>query len=258
MQERVHSKKSGRKIIMNDSSYRRATRRLPGMLCEVLILSMLAGCVNTVHRQTPELRREAGAQPVIVVMPLDIELSEMTASGMEQPQAEWTEAAHAHMRAALEAQAKARDLRLVFFDADQGSSEDRETGRALVALHRAVGTSVLTHHYLGQPLPSKEGRFDWSLGPSAQAIARAQGADYALFLFVRDSYSSAGRIAVIAVAALLGAGLPGGSQIGFASLVDLRSGDIVWFNWLQRAQGDLRTPQAAGETVQALVADSMK
>jgi hypothetical protein len=90
------------------------------------------------------------------------------------------------------------------------------------------------------------------------AIARSHDADYALFLFVRDSYATAGRVAVIVVGALLGAGIPGGAQVGFASVVDLKTGDIVWFNRLLRPQGDLRTPDAAAETVKALVADSFQ
>jgi hypothetical protein len=36
-------------------------------------------------------------------------------------------------------------------------------------------------------------------------------------------------------------GIMGGVQSGFASLVDLRTGDIVWFNQLGRATGDLRS-----------------
>jgi hypothetical protein len=111
---------------------------------------------------------------------------------------------------------------------------------------------------MGQSLPSKQGKFDWSLGPSVAAISRSHQADYALFLYVRDSYATAGRVAVIAVAAILGVGVPGGSQIGFSSVVDLKTGDIVWFNWLARGHGDLRTPEAAGETVKALVSDSLK
>ena len=43
--------------------------------------------------------------------------------------------------------------------------------------------------------------------------------------------------------ALLGAISVGGSQTGYASLVDLNSGRIVWFNDLRRMSGDLRDPQ---------------
>jgi len=110
-------------------------------------------------------------------------------------------------------------------------------------------------------LPSKKGKYDWSLGPEASAIARSQNANYAMFIYVRDSYSTGGRVLVIALTAIMSlgqVGLPGGSQVGFASVVDLKTGDIVWFNRMVRGRGDLRTPDPARETVNALVGDSMK
>lgn len=222
------------------------------------VIAVLAGCAAPVQRQTPELRRETGKMPRIVVMPLDVELAQLTAGGLAEPHAEWTDAALKHMRAALDEEAKARKVTLVDFQSERGSPEDRETSLDLVKLHRAVGGAVMVHQYLGLALPSKEGKFDWSLGPAVAAIARSHDADYALFLFVRDSYATAGRVAVIVIGALLGVGMPGGAQVGFASVVDLKTGDIVWFNRLMRAQGDLRTPDAAAETVKALVADSFQ
>jgi hypothetical protein len=163
------------------------------------------------------------------------------------------------MRAALGEAAKTYKVRLVEFQPELGTPADREASLELVRLHRAVGGSVLLHQYLpGFELPSKDGKFDWSLGPSVAAVSRAHEADYALFLFVRDSYATAGRVAVIVIGALLGVGVQGGTQVGFASVVDLKTGDIVWFNRLLRPQGDLRTPEAAAETVRALVSDSMQ
>ena len=46
--------------------------------------------------------------------------------------------------------------------------------------------------------------------------------------------------------------MPGGQQVGFASLVDLNSGQVVWFNRLARETGDLRTADEAAETDKAL------
>jgi len=229
-----------------------APRSLPRLLLVLLALA-LAACATQTHRQATELRR-ADRQPRIVVMPLDVELSQITAGGLGEPHAEWTEAARRHMMTALQQEAASRHLALTEYEAERGSAEDQETSRDLVKLHRAVGGAILLHQYVPQfHLPSKEGRFDWSLGPAVAAIARAHDADYALFLFVRDSYATAGRVAVIVVAALVGVGVPGGSQVGFGSLVDLRSGDIVWFNRLVRQTGDLRTPAAAAETVKILL-----
>jgi hypothetical protein len=220
----------------------------------MLTIAALAGCAAPVQRQAPELHREAGKVPRIVVMPLDVELAQLTAGGMDEPHAEWTEAALKHMRAALDDEARTRNVKLVDFQSDRGSPEDRETSLDLVKLHRAVGGAVLVHQYLpALALPSKAGKFDWSLGPSVAAISRAHEADYALFLFVRDSYATAGRVAVIVVGALIGAVMPGGSQVGFASLVDLKTGDIVWFNILFSETLDLREREPARKSIETLL-----
>jgi len=237
---------------------RRAGRVLSFIVAAAVVVT-LVGCAAPVQRQTPQLRREAGKTPRIVVMPLDVELSQLTAGGLPEPHSDWTDAALKHMRAALDEEARARNVVLVDFQGDRGAPADRETSLDLVKLHRAVGGAVLVHQYLPSlALPSKDGKFDWSLGPAVAAIARTHEADYALFLYVRDSYATAGRVAVIIVGALLGAAVPGGSQVGFASVVDLKTGDIVWFNRLIRGHGDLRTPEAAAETVKALVSDSLQ
>ena len=62
-------------------------------------------------------------------------------------------------------------------------------------------------------------------------------------------------VLMLAIALLYGAPISGGSQAGFASLVDLQSGDIVWFNFLLRSSGDLREPAPARETIDRLLTD---
>jgi hypothetical protein len=229
------------------------------LLVFIAIAVLATGCTTATHRQVQQLERDPNKPTTIVLMPLDVELSQLTAGGVTAPHAEWTEVAMKHMHTALEAQAKNRNVTLVDYQPERGSAEDQTKGQELQKLHRAVGGAVLVHQYLGmQHLPTKKGKLDWSLGPSVAAISRSHEADYAMFLFVRDSYATAGRAAVIMVGALLGAGIPGGSQVGFASVVDLKTGDIVWFNRLVRTTGDLRTAEAATETVDALVGDSLK
>jgi hypothetical protein len=45
----------------------------------------------------------------------------------------------------------------------------------------------------------------------------------------------------------------GGSQQAYASLVDLRTGDVVWFNFLQSQIGDIRKPEGAAKLVERLL-----
>ena len=85
------------------------------------------------------------------------------------------------------------------------------------------------------------------------------GSDYALFFWVRDSYATAERKAAMVAMTLIGAAFgvavipAGGHQIAYASLVDLKTGRLVWFNTLTRASGDLREAEPALETVQELL-----
>jgi hypothetical protein len=215
----------------------------------------LAGCATQSHQQITALKRADAQQARIVLMPLNVRLSEVTASGILEQKADWTTAANQHMAAALRAEKAARKIHMIDFDENAAPAERRDDLLQLVKLHGAVGQSIMDHQYTPPlALPSKEGKFDWSLGQKAKTLKEAYNADYALFVYVRDSYTSAGRAAVMIAAAIFRVHLQGGQQIGFASLVDLETGDVVWFNRLQRAAGDLRTEAAAVETVQTLIA----
>ena len=103
-------------------------------------------------------------------------------------------------------------------------------------------------------LPTKGKNLDWSLGPGVTALRDHYNGDYALFVYVRDSYSSPGRTAVIILGAIAGIGVQGGTQVGFASLVDLRTGKIVWFNRLISSTGSLKEDKPAAATVKNLLA----
>jgi len=121
--------------------------------------------------------------------------------------------------------------------------------RQLQLLNQAVSMSILEYGGRGSRLRSKHGKFDWSLGPGVAELRQATGADYALFTYIRDSYTSGGRVAMRLIGlVLLGGDIGGGVQIGLASLVDLRTGQVVWHNLLIDQAGDLRDPAGARET----------
>ena len=47
--------------------------------------------------------------------------------------------------------------------------------------------------------------------------------------------------------------MSGGRQLAYASLVDLKTGDVVWFNVLQSQLGDIRTQAGAEQMVERLL-----
>jgi hypothetical protein len=218
----------------------------------IAIASVLSGCA-TYHRGIERLSRP-GETAAVVMMPVDVEIFELSAGGSLEPKANWTEASRRYLVAALRAEEQARGLAFRSLDEAELPQAARTRLDDVQRLHGAVGRAIQTHwNTPALGLPTKQGRLDWTLGPEASALAGTTGADYALFIWVRDSHSSAARVGLIVAAALLGIGIPGGLQIGFASLVDLRTGDIVWFNRLQRPTGDLRTPGPAAETARILL-----
>jgi hypothetical protein len=184
----------------------------------------------------------------VAIMPTDIELFVISAGGVLEPKADWTESASKHFRDALMRKQQGLGLSAV-----ELAQKDADEADEINSLHGAIARSIALHHFGSLRLPTKDGKLDWSMGESVQPIKQATGADYALFSFVRDSYASAERKAMMVGLALLGIGIGLGMQTGYASLVDLNSGRVVWFNQLLRGSGDLRDVENAAETIEALL-----
>ena len=189
----------------------------------------------------------------VAIMPTDIELFSISAGGVAEPKADWTDAASRHFKQAL-IEKKKKALKLDVVELEEKDADDFAD---VNALHGAISRAISMHHF-GPGflnLPTKDGKLDWSLGESTRAIKKATGADYALFTWVRDSYTSAERVATMIALALVGVGVGGGVQTGYASLVELETGRVLWFNRLARGSGDLREAEKAAETIDALLAN---
>jgi hypothetical protein len=186
----------------------------------------------------------------VVIMPTDIELFSISGGGVLEPKADWTEAATKHFKAALIEKKKTLGVATV-----ELSEKDADEIDEVNALHAAVARAIAMHQFGPgfMNLPTKDGKLDWSMGDSVSVIKQKTGGDYALFTWVRDSYTSGERVAAIIVLAMFGVGAPGGQQIGYASLVDLNTGQVLWYNRLLRVTGDLRESDKAAETLNALL-----
>lgn len=234
-------------------------RGLRGMhVAAALVAAALLGCQTTSPWATALVR--GAAAPRIVLMPIDVELFELQASGMLEPKAEWTQRAHAHLTAALEAHMRGFGAEAVAYVPPDDAAERETMHVQLVKLHAVVADTIATYSLqpVVAPLPTKPPGARWSLGPQVGALREDTGGDYAVFVVLRDSYATAGRAAVMLATAILSQGgymASGGVQIGYASLVDLRTGEVVWFHSLQRGFGDVRESAGARETVKALLED---
>jgi hypothetical protein len=226
----------------------------------------LAGCVQTRQFADVEFAPPSGDYSLIVMRP-DVQVGLLTTGGLVEPRADWTEQARANLLKALTEQQASRGGRTRILETREGlAGVSAETVAGLERLHAAVGNSIALHKYLGVELPTKRRRgIDWTLGEDAVRFGRATGMDYALFLYAQDNFASTGRTAlqVLGLAGcIIGFCAPssGGGQAAYASLVDLRTGEVVWFNVLQTGSqlpgvqfGDIRTPEGAAQMVERLL-----
>ncbi len=218
----------------------------------------LGGCVSTRQYTDVEFEPPQGNYSLMVMRP-DVQVGSISTGGLFEARADWTEEARANLLRALAEQQAGRGGRTRIMETrDAVRGVDPKLVADLERLHNAVGNSIVLHKYVGARLPTKRRGIDWTLGEDAVRFGRATGMDYALFLYAQDSFASTGRVAM-QVLGLAGcfvgfcAPVGGGSQTAFASLVNLKTGEVVWFNVLQSQQGDIRTAEGSAQMVERLL-----
>ncbi len=237
-------------------------------LALMLPLSLAAaGCVQTRQYADVEFTPPQGNYKLLVLRP-DVTVGALTTGGMVEPRADWTDQARAGIVAAIRAQQATHGGKVTVVERrDELPGVSAQELADVERLNAAVDQSIVLHKYLGDYLPTKRRRgLDWTLGEDAVRLGRKTGYDYALFLHAEDQVASDGRVAL----GLLGfAGcfvgfcapnVGGATQLDYASLVDLKTGEVVWFNVVQASSqlpgikfGDLRTPAGAAQMVERLL-----
>jgi hypothetical protein len=227
----------------------------------------LSACVQTRQFADLQFTPPQGDYKLLVLRP-DVSVGSVTTGGITEPRADWTEQARTNIIAALKSQQAARGGKVLVAErrsevpgADQAGVADIER------LNYVVDESIVLHKYFGAYLPTKRRKgLDYTLGQEAVDFGRKTGFDYMLFLHAEDSFASKGRIAlqVLGIAGcVIGFCAPnigGGGQLAYASLVDLHTGEVVWFNVLMTGtqiaginMGDMRTPEGAAQMVERLL-----
>ena len=215
-------------------------------------LLLTAACTTTNTRTAALVTTPPAGSRVLLVEP-DIKLNLLTTVGLPEPRADWSDQARGNLNAAL--QAALTERQLSFRPIDPQEAMGGREGQ-LLRLHQAVGTTILTTNF-GEVLPTRAGQFNYTLGQGAQVLGQTYEAGYALFLHGSGSYASGGRVAAAIGLAALGVSVPLGSQQVFVSLVDLNTGQVIWFNYaIAGPHADMRDPNGARILIDELLADA--
>jgi hypothetical protein len=238
-----------------------------GLALALAAVASTTACVQTRQYADVQFTPPQGNYKLLVLRP-DVTVSQLTTGGMSEPRADWTEQARTSIVNAIRAQQASRGGQTVVIE--RRNELPGVTAEELAEIERlnfAVDQSIVLHKYSGDYLPTKRGKgLDWTLGQDAVRLGQKTGYDYALFLHAEDQVASTGRV----VLGVLGAAgcfvgfcapnIGGETQLDYASLVDLKTGEVVWFNVVQASSqipgikfGELRTPKGAAQMVDRLL-----
>lgn len=195
------------------------------------------------------LTKEAFAFPAqgqvrVVLFRPDVSVGEQSTGGLDQPNAGWTEQAREQLTAALGKAQAERNIELKLMPELTG--DDAKLMSDYRKLFKTVADSVIKHRlFLLDPLPTKQEKFDWTLGEGASRLGALGGGEYGLFFYTMDSYESGSRKLARLLASTISEEQPSEVNMGYAGLVDLKTGDLVWINVDVKMAGDVRTTEGA-------------
>lgn len=195
----------------------------------------------------------------ILIFRPSVSVGAQSTGGIFEPNAEWTEQAKVRIQTALDKLQKLLGNEVVV--APEGYGDDARNVQEHTALFAAVSRAVIEYQFfVGNRLPTKKRDnkadvFDWSLGDGVASLPGAKDADYGLFIYNRDAYGSTGRKLLQFAAAFGGVSVISGEHVGYAGLVDLKTGDLLWLNADAAMGGDVREAEGSEKRVRQLLED---
>lgn len=201
----------------------------------------------------PGFTLKAGSARIVLMRP-SIKVGAQSTGGAFEPNADWTDQARENLRRALAAQQTQLGNEVVDFAAPPAA--DPQQVAEYQELFGSVASSVITYQFFpGNRLPTKKRKdqFEWGLGGELATVPGLESADYALFVTTEDHYGSTGRKLLQFAAAFVNVPVSAGVHKGFAGLVDVRTGELVWLNADMKMGGDVREADGAVKRVTQLL-----
>ncbi len=180
---------------------------------------------NEIFFTMPTLQQDIKHKKISLIS-TDIELTKINSNSLRNTNAQWTLKAENNIRHSLNQLLVNQGNEFLIYKIP--SRESNADLIELISLQGLVNQSILS--YFQVQLPSKN-NFDWSIGPDAKLLKNSSGADYGLFLSFRAGFNAAADTL--------------NYQVGMFSLVDLTSGQTVWFTLQSNRQSDIRDREKA-------------
>ncbi len=234
-----------------------------GSFLLLIITLVLAGCAATPSAKVHyTIRQQPGSRPLqqVVLLPVDVDVYELSAGGVKEKVPEWSSTAETNIRSALLVSKGAAGTCCTTRHVDTSSltPDEREILEEHLALFNTVATNAM---WATLPFNTawhfKAEHFDYTLGDGLGFLKEKYGLDAGLVITGEDVVSSSGRKTTAVLGAMFGVAIPLGHSILMGGLVDFSSGDLLWLNHVVSAAGqaDLRDPASCLELAKTLMQD---
>ena len=182
----------------------------------------------------------------ILLLPADIRVHEISAGGVVEKVDDWTGAASNHAMKSMRSIAGSKKL-FELNEAPAFSDTDKQVLEQHQALYELVANSAdFARSGPFMPWRERAKNFDYTLGPGLKDLAVRGDVDAALIVIGSDYISSAGRKATMALgilaAAFTGVAVVPAGGVAYVSVgvIDLRTGNLLWFATNRGQSSDLR------------------
>ena len=233
--------------------------RYHGFVGLLLVLLLLSACATPSARVHYTLRDNPHSRPLrqVVLLPVDVDVKEMSAGGVREEVPEWSRKAEENIRSALLVSKDAQGGCCVTRVVDSAALEpaERESLEEHLALFNTVAANAMWVDLPGNSAWSfKSEHFDYSLGSGLSFLKTRYGMDAGLIILGEDVVTTGGRKAMAIIGAMGGIGVPMGHSILVGGLVDFETGDLLWLNHTTSyAASDLRDPASCLELARKLM-----
>ncbi len=233
---------------------------MPRKLTFLIAISMVIATLPLAARASPThhwvhykwLQGNPALPKKVVVLPVNVEVVEVTAGDVEEEVPDWSNEASRNVFKAMSAaigKQRINENATPKFSVASAANVDEH-----LALYKLVVDTASQTDW-----KHKIKRFDYSLGPGLREIANKTGADVAFMVYGRDYTSTAGRKAravaanIPIVSAFTGAAPNLGHSYIHVGAVDLRTGDLLWMNSNYReGSTNLRDPDDAAKMIDTI------
>jgi hypothetical protein len=227
--------------------------RVVGALRVAIVFACLS--VPTISAAKPAKERPTPTEPPlrVLVLPVDFDVLEMSASGIVEPvPAETVQAEEALSTATIRVLKHTKRFQII--DMPVMSDAEKELLKEHMALYKLTAFNAAQMIRLGgSAWKSKKKNFDYSIGDGLKFLVERSGADAAVVVAGAQLNSSGGRVAMFILLAAAGVAIPMGGAQGSVGVIDLNTGNIKWLEERTGTKGDIKDKKGAEQTMMNMV-----